>query len=257
MSTQDLYAASAAQVETGDPDRYLAVMAAQPADRPALLALYAFNLEVARAPWVTKEPLLAQMRLQFWRDVVTGETTVFHDTSAALSAVMHERGLDRALLLRVIDAREAEIGTNAPFKDDAALWAYLEGSAGSLLGLAVQALSGVSAPPAVVQMGAAQGLANYLMAVPALEAAGRLPLPDGRPQAVAALAQQGLTRLATARRNIRSLPKAARPALAAAWRAQPLLKQAATTPARVAQGQLHQSEFIRRGSLLWRATLGY
>ena len=39
-------------------------MAAPPAARPGLLALYAFNLEIARAPWVVSEPMLAEIRLQ-------------------------------------------------------------------------------------------------------------------------------------------------------------------------------------------------
>ena len=62
--------ACAALVERGDPDRFAAVMAAPVAARTRLWPLYAFNLEVARAPWVTKEPMIAEMRLQWWRDVV-------------------------------------------------------------------------------------------------------------------------------------------------------------------------------------------
>jgi phytoene/squalene synthetase len=54
----------------GDPDRFLAAMAAPPAARRVLLPLYAFNLEVARAPQVTAEPMIAEMRLQWWRDAL-------------------------------------------------------------------------------------------------------------------------------------------------------------------------------------------
>ncbi|WP_417598736.1 squalene/phytoene synthase family protein [Pararhodobacter oceanensis] len=256
MSTHDIIAACAAQVEIGDPDRFLATMAAPPVARPALLALYAFNLEVARAPWVTKEPLLAQMRLQFWRDVLQGEIGVTHDTATALLSVIETAGLDHDLLMRVIDAREAEIGTSAAFADEAALWRYLEDTAGALLALAVQALGG-EASLAAQQLGAAQGMANYLMAVPALEAAGRLPLPDGRPQAVASLAREGLARYTQARRELRDLPKTARPALAATWRTARILKLAAAQPMRVGDGALAQSEFSRRGSLLWQSLIGY
>jgi hypothetical protein len=62
--------ACAALVERGDPDRFAAAMAAPPAARAKLFPLYAFNLEVARAPWVSKEAMIAEMRLQWWRDVV-------------------------------------------------------------------------------------------------------------------------------------------------------------------------------------------
>ena len=45
-------AAVAGLVERGDPERWRSAMTAPPAARPGLMALYAFNLEVARAPWV-------------------------------------------------------------------------------------------------------------------------------------------------------------------------------------------------------------
>jgi phytoene/squalene synthetase len=258
MDTQDALAACAAHVERGDPDRFLAVMAAPPPVRAGLFALYAVNLEVARAPWVTKEPLLARMRLQFWRDLVNREGPPTHEFAAPLMTLIADRHLDSGLLLGMIDAREAEIGTNAPFADDAALWRYLDGGAGGLLALAVQALAdtGAEGQEAAIALGAAQGLANYLLAAPALEAAGRLPLPDGRPEAIAALARAGLARIETARMGLRAVPRPGRPALLAAWRARAILSLAAREPGRVAQGRLAQSEFRRRGSLLWRSLVG-
>lgn len=256
MTNTDAIAACAAHVERGDPDRFLAVMAAPPPTRAGLFALYAFNLEVARAPWVTKEALLSQMRLQFWRDLVRGEAPPAHEFAPPLMELLAKQAIDIEALIQVIDARDVEIGTTAPFADADALWRYLEDGAGELLGLAVQALGGPARDPDVIAVGAAQGLANYLMAIPALENAGRLPLPDGRPEAVAALAQAGLTRLAGAKQGLRHLPKSARPAMLAAWRTKAILTQAATQPERVSQGALGQSEFARRGSLLWRATLG-
>jgi len=258
MTMSDSHHACAALVHKGDPDRFLAVMAAPPAKRPGLFALYAFNLEIARAPWITQEPLLAQMRLQFWRDVVSGEGPPTHEIAPALMTLKADMGLDPALLAAMIDAREVEIGTKAPFETADHLWRYLEDSAGGVLMLAVQALGGGTPEswPAVRDLGAAQGLANYLLAVPALENAGRMPLPDGRAQAVAALAQDGLTRLKRARAGLGAVPKAARPALLAAWQAKPLLAQAVRDPGRVADGRLAMSEFRRRGGLLLASLTG-
>ena len=45
-------------------------MAAPLAARQILFPLYAFNVEVARAPWVASEPMIGEMRLQWWRDVL-------------------------------------------------------------------------------------------------------------------------------------------------------------------------------------------
>jgi len=244
----DAINACAARVERGDPDRFLAAMAAPVAARGPLFVLYALNLELARAPWVTAEPLIAQMRLQFWREVVALEDPRAHEVAAPLQALVRA-GLPVAPLHRMIDAREAEIGTKAPFADDAALWAYLDGTAGALMQASVLALGGPESA-AAGDYGAAQGLANYFLAIPALQAAGRQPLPDGRPGAVAALARAGLARQAAARAGLRGLPGGA---LLAGWRAAPLLRQAAAMPGRVGEGTLGQSEFSRRGSLLWQS----
>ena len=62
--------ACAPLVEAGDPDRFLTVMAAPMPLRPRLWPLYAYNLEIARAPWASSEPMVAEMRLQWWIDTV-------------------------------------------------------------------------------------------------------------------------------------------------------------------------------------------
>ncbi|WP_209427285.1 squalene/phytoene synthase family protein [Pararhodobacter sp. SW119] len=245
--------ACAELVRRGDPDRFLAVMAVRPELRAGLMVLYAFNLELARAAWITAEPLIAGMRLQFWRDVVAeagNATPRAHEVAGPLASLIVERSLPASVFQSIIDARTTD-SERVPFDEEAALWRYLEASSGDLMALAVRTVSDAHDDLARAH-GTAQGLANYLLAVPALEAAGRVPLPDGRPQAVAALARDGLTRLDDAG----PVPSAARPALLAAWRSRAILKQAARNPAKVGEGTLGQSEFQRRGSLLWRSLLG-
>lgn len=247
--TDDQTNACAALVERGDPDRFLAAMAAPVAARGPLMVLAAFNLELARAPWVTREPLIAQMRLQFWRDVVSGEGPAAHEVAAPLRDLIARAALPVDLLSAMIDAREAEIGTQTPFADEGALMRYLDAGAGSLMALGVMALGGPRSEAARA-LGAAQGLANYFLAVPAIEAAGRHALPAGA--SVRDLARAALDRLDAARPGLRALPRIARPALLAGWRARSLLRRAARAPDRVARGALAQSEFVRRGSLLLR-----
>lgn len=261
MDHASALAACTALVEQGDPDRFLAAMAAPVRARAPLMVLAAFNLELARAPWISHEPMIARMRLQFWRDVVSDGAIRAHEVAGPLARLIDDAALDRALALAMIDAREVEVGTPAPCADTDALWRMLEGGAGSLLALSVQAVAEgapltEAALTAARGLGAAQGLANYLRAVPALVAAGRRPLPDDAPQAIAALARDGLARARAARRALRDLPADARPALLAAWRTEALLRQAAAHPRRVTGADLSQSEFARRGTLLWRSLIG-
>ena len=246
--------ACAALVQRGDPDRFAAVMAAPVAARARLLPLYALNLEVARAPWVSKEPMIAEMRLQWWRDVVAEPRARAHEVAAPLHAVIQETALPLDVLDRMIEARRWDI-YREPFADEAAFAAHLDATAGGLMWLSGLALGAAPDHEAALRaIGWASGLVAWLRAVPELEARGRLPLPDGRREAVAALARRGLTLLNEGRAA--RLPASLRPAILPAWQAGALLRLAAAEPGRVADGTLHLSEFSRRGRLLWSAATG-
>lgn len=231
-------------------------MAAPPPARGPLFILYAFNLEVARAPWVTQEPVIAEMRLQWWRDAVAGApsgATRAHEVAGPLADLIRTAKLPVEVLDRLILARRWDV-YREPFADAAAFSGYLDETGGGLAWLAARVLGadGV-AEGAARDAGWAAGLAGFLRAVPELEARGRIPLVDGRPQAVAALATEGLARLARARTGRAALPLAA---MLAGWQTGPLLKRAQSAPHLVAEGGLATSEFARRGGLLWAALTG-
>jgi phytoene/squalene synthetase len=241
--------ACAELLQRGDPDRFTAAMAAPAQHRARLLPLYAFNLEVARAPWVTKEPMIAEMRLQWWRDVVAEPQPRAHEVAGPFHAVIRQAALPLPVIDRLIKARLHDVWAES-FADDAALEAYLDDTSGGLMWLA-SLVCGGGDEPAARALGRAQGLANYLRAVPELVARGRHPLPDGRPAAVQALAMRGLGWLAQARKG-----KVAPAAALAGWQTAGLLKLAARDPAAVAEGRLELSEFAKRGRLLWQALTG-
>lgn len=233
-------------------------MAAPVWAREHLFPLYAFNLEVARAPWVTQEPMVAEMRLQWWRDAVAeaaaGAPVQAHEVAAPLQGLIRDAGLPVAVLDRLIAARRWDCW-RAPFDGAEALEQYLEETGAGLMWLAGRALGAPDgAEPALRAFGWASGLANFLRAVPELAARGRQPLPDGTE--VAALAQQGLDRIAAARALRKGLPKGLAPAFLAGWQAEPLLRLAAQDPGAVAEGRLALSEFSRRGRLLRQALTG-
>ncbi|HEX9857195.1 MAG TPA: squalene/phytoene synthase family protein [Paracoccaceae bacterium] len=252
--------ACAAIVERSDPDRFAACMAAPLAARARLLPLYALNAELARVPWVSAEPMIAEMRLQWWRDaleeITSGDSAQGHEVLAPLAEVIRDAALPGDVLDRLVAARCWDIHRD-PFADRAAFDAYLEDTGAGLMWLAARALGApAAAEPVVRDAGWAMALAGFLCAVPELEARGRVPLIDGRPQAVAALAGEGLARLRKARAARASLPRDARPALLAGWQTAGLLRLAARDPFRVAEGRLRLSEFARRGGLLWAALTG-
>ncbi len=242
-------AACAALVERGDPDRFLCAMAAPVAARARLFPLYAYNLELARAPWVTAEPLIAEMRLQWWRDAVAevaaGAPPRAHEVMEPL-ADMIRGGVPGGLLDGMAAARRRDVA-RAPFADTAALWDYLDATGGALMWASALALGGTDEAGAR-RAGRAGALAAWLMAVPQIEARGWPALPEGADPGT--LAREGLAMLGHPARG----PEA--PALRAAWRARAILRQAAAEPARVREGRLGTSEFRRRASLLWRVWRG-
>ena len=88
---QDILAC-AGLVERGDPVRFRAVMSTPVDIRAKLFPIFAFNLEVARAPWVTKEAMIAEMRLQWWQDaleeITLGKVVRRHEVVSPLSQLI-------------------------------------------------------------------------------------------------------------------------------------------------------------------------
>jgi len=248
--------ACAELVERGDPDRFLSAMTARPDDRGALMVPYAFNLEVVRAPWVTKEAMIAEMRLQWWADAIEeiyacGDVRR-HEVVTPLAALIVDKGLDRAAFDALIAARRWEI-YKEPHKDQAALDQYISDTSAGLIWLAAQAL-GVAEEHriAIMDFGFAAGVAALFRAIPALENAQKYPLVDGTPDGVAALAQTALARLKAAK----GMPKSAGAALRAGWMAEYTLRVAARSPELVATGGLEAAEFSKKIKLLWMSLTG-
>ncbi len=252
--------ACAALVERADPDRFLATMAAPPEARARLWPLYAFNVEIARAPQASAEPMVALMRLQWWVDTVAGfgPDTLHpaHETAGPLARLVADTGLDTAPLVAMAEARRADVEPR-PFGTEAELWAYLDATGGNLMTSAARLLGAAeTAMPPIASFARGAALAAYLAAVPELMARGRNPLPDAAPEAIAALAREGLAQIAAARRNRALILKSIRPALWPGWQAKTFLARAAARPLLVVQGGLATSEFRRRASLLTRALFG-
>lgn len=255
METADLNAC-ADLVRRADPDRFLATMAAPVSARRVLFPLYAFNVEVARAPWVTQETMIAEMRLQWWRDALTeirdGGSVRRHDVVTPLAAVLDADGA--ALLDQLVEARRWDIYRD-PFEDADAFQTYLDKTAGNLLLATARALGQID-EGVIRESGYAQGLANWFRAIPALEAAGRVPLIDGRPEAIEALANEGLMALDRARTNRSAITARARPAMLSLWQTGMILSRARAEPGRVATGTLAPSPIVSRLGLMLRTMTG-
>ncbi|HET9067713.1 MAG TPA: squalene/phytoene synthase family protein [Amaricoccus sp.] len=252
-------AAVAALVERGDPDRWRSAMTAPPPARPGLMALYAFNLEIARAPWMASDPILARIRLRWWLDAIEeiydGGPPRQHEVVVPLAATIRDGDLPRRLFEEMVAARVAD-AEPGPLPDRAAVDLYIDHTTGHLMELAARHLGAEGAAlPVVRDFGRGAGTAALLRALPELRSRGRDPLPPE--VAVAALARDGRASLSRARSHRDRVPRAAAPALLAGWQAERVLRRAAADPAVAARpGGLEAAEARARLGLAWRAFSG-
>lgn len=160
-------------VRRHDPDRFLTALFAPPGGRDALMTLYAFNHELARAREVASEVPLALIRLQWWREVVEGERKR-HEVATPLSEAISAGSLRPESLLPIIEAREIEAyGT---FETTADWRAWLLAGAGGLAVAAAEAL-GAPDPELFRPLGAAYGAAGLLRATGVLASRHTCLLP--------------------------------------------------------------------------------
>jgi phytoene synthase len=172
----------AALVRHHDRDRYQTALFAPARRREALLALYAFNYEIARVRETVTQPMLGQIRLQWWREVLdtayAGAPARQHPVAVSLSAAIREFGLSREAFDRLIDTRERDLADEPP-ASLAALEDYAEGSSAALVHLALQVLGVREATieETARQVGIAYALAGLLRAMPFHARAGRTYVP--------------------------------------------------------------------------------
>jgi phytoene synthase len=206
---EPLHAAIAASARAGEPDRYLAALLAPAPARGDLLALAAFSAELARvATAVTREPAMADLRWQWWRETLAlpAGTQSGHPIADHLRALTGRRDVVQADLMGLVDAHAGALEP-VPFANDAGLERYLTGTEGLLFALSARVLGlagNGSAPAWSVSAGRAYGLARLLFGLKVALARGRCLIPRARlarvglgPEALGAGASAGRARLIT------------------------------------------------------------
>jgi phytoene synthase len=166
------YAHCETLVRAADKDRYLAGLFAPAAARRHLYALYAFAGEIARIRDTAREPLPGEIRLQWWRDALTGEgggEVLANPIAAALIDTIAQCGLSKEPLIALIDAHDFDLYDDA-MPSLAELDAYAQHTAGTLFGLGAKILRGADGTDAVAgaaaSAGTAYGVAQCLRSFP-------------------------------------------------------------------------------------------
>ncbi len=222
-------------VEAEDRDRAIS-LAFAPADRrPDLAALYAFDGETARIREKVSQPMPGEIRLQWWRDVLSGdgEGAAAHPVAAALSETIERHQLPRSAFDRLLEARIFDLYDD-PMPSREAFEAYAGETASTLIMLAAMILSRDEAErmsEAAGHAGVTQMVAGVLRSLPMHRARGQVYLPadllaaagctadelakgEDEPsgRALAAMVAFGRDHDRAWRRNLTDIPRALRPA---------------------------------------------
>jgi phytoene synthase len=177
----DAAAFCAALVREHDFSRYAATLFVGPELRRALLSLYAFNVEIVRVHDQVTQPLPGEIRLQWWRDMLTGEAhggVEGNPVAAELLLTIRQFALPVDRLTRLIDEHTFDL-YNDPMPTSAALDGYLSDTHAALIAVAAQ----IAAPssPEINHLarhaGLALGMAQVIASLPRDAARRQLFVP--------------------------------------------------------------------------------
>ena len=272
-------------VEEGDRDRALS-LAFAPQDRRAdLAALYAFNVEVARVRDQISQPLPGEIRLQWWRDVITqgsagndapGGGEAGHPVASRLVDVIGRHELPVAAFDRMLEARIFDLYDD-PMPSREHFEAYAGETASTLIMLAATILSSRDADmiaDAAGHAGVAQTVAGVLRLLPIHRARRQVFLPadllaaagcspddliegegEAASRAVAAMVAFGREHADKARRHLAGVPRPVRAAFLPAQLAAPYLDRIERSGAQVLRHPPDVSA-PRKAFLYWRSMRG-
>ncbi len=171
-----------AMLREGDRDRYLCALLSPDSHRGPIAALYAFNMEIARLRDVVSEPMMGEVRLQWWADLIesgSGGDAAGHPVAAALLQAIDDHDLPRRTLINMIEARRFDLYDD-PMPDRNTFEGYAGETASALIQLCAQILdAGKSGGLADVagHAGVTQLVAGSLLLLPTHRARGQLYVP--------------------------------------------------------------------------------
>jgi phytoene synthase len=157
-------------VRTHDFARYASTLFVPAAQRRALLAIYAFNVEISRVREQVSQPLPGEMRLQWWTDMLAGAGhggVEGNPVAAELLLAIRSWRLPVERLSRLIDEHQFDL-YNDPMPSMAALEGYINDTSAALFSLG----AGIAGRPSAEidhlarHAGLAQGIVQVIAALP-------------------------------------------------------------------------------------------
>lgn len=272
----------AATVRRADPDRYLCALYAPEDRRGDLLALYAFNAEIAAIRDRIREPMAGEVRMRWWRDALLSTeagAAAGHPLASAMRATIERHRLPVQAIENYLEARLFDLYDDPmPSRND------LEGYCGETAGTILQLAALILDPAEAARHGGlaghaacAQAIAGLIRLMPLHRARGQCYVPPEMLKAagssverylggtdtgegarvVSAMVALGGEHLGVFEGGAGQLPQSLRPAYLPVALASAYLDRAASRPAAALTAPVDISAVRRHWILLRRASRGW
>lgn len=169
-------------VRSHDFPRYASTLFVSAAERRALLALYAFNVEIVRVRDQVTQPLPGEIRMQWWTDMLAGHvhgSAEGNPVAAELLLAIRDFSLPVEPLSLVAEEHQFDL-YNDPMPTMAALEGYLSATSSALFALAARIMGppSDSAEHLARHAGLAQGMVQVMANLPRDAAHRQLFVPQ-------------------------------------------------------------------------------
>ena len=228
-----------------------------------LFPIFAFNYEISRIAFQTSEPALAEIKLKWWEEELTSiKNNNFsnnHEILMSLSKIIITNNIPIELFIEITRARRFDIYNESHnnFEDQVH---YIKQIFSSLFEICLRASSSLVEKNQIIcirDYGYALGVANLLVALPALVVAGKKPLYMERSEedSIKKITESGLQALFDGRRQLKYYNRELRPILLSACSINSILFKVLKNPKLVLQNRVRPS-LLHKGVKLLLVRLG-
>ena len=264
---------NARTVWNGDRDKFRATLIAPSRFHRILFPIFAFNYEISRIAFQSSEPALAEIKFKWWQEELTSiknnKLINKHEILDSLSEIIVSNNIPIELFIAIIKARRFDIYKD-PHNSFEEQVDYIKQIFSSLFEICLRASSKTVSQNSIIcvrDYGYALGVANLLIALPALISVGKNPLymenHEGRTltssgsfrssykyESIKKIAQSGLRSLFDGRSRLKVCDSTFRPILFSACTINSTLDKVLKNPKLVAQNKVRPSPIYKGVRLL-------
>ncbi len=235
-----------------EPERYAASLKGSIDDQKKIHCLYALNYEISKAAWVSREPIICKIRLQWWKDSFENASVINSlDLVNEIINMCNNSLIPIKLISEMIDARYWDISSAAfvsrEDQDD-----YINKTYGNLFWIGAQLLGAEkNLEDSIRKYAYGAGVSAFLLAAPMLISKNNKPFLANSDDHIKNIAKNALLSFKVGKKALKH-QKALYPILLSAWQTEKILVEVIKSPIFLSFGHHKPSGFERTWQLMWK-----